>query len=153
MNAIKFSDIINRIRSEIITQVSEGHFEDEMSYSRFERYSRDLPLFKLNSKYRNKPEYFSVLHTPNESKNYEMLILKPREKRNKNTFFVIDDWNDVKFSNIARQIKEKITASAVDGLNTFKVFYPEQDACFLLYQSNSIPPKPSYSFHTFLRAL
>lgn len=128
MNAIKFSDIINRIRSEIITQVSEGHFEDEMSYSRFERYSRDLPLFKLNSKYRNKPEYFSVLHTPNENGNYETLTLKPREKQNWK-FFIVDDWKD------------------------FKIPDPEQDACYRLYKSRSNPTKPLFSHHTFLRAL
>lgn len=86
MGPIKFSDIINRIRFEIISQAKESHAVDEMPYSRFERYSRALPLFVSKSRARHNLEYFSVSRTPNESKNFETLILKPRERQNKKPF-------------------------------------------------------------------
>lgn len=129
MDPIKFSDIINRIRFEIISQAKESHAVDEMSYSRFERYSRALPLFASRSRTRHNLEYFSVLRTPNESKNFEMLMLKPRERRDKKSFFIVDDWEGFKPPDL------------------------EKDACYRLYKSRTNPAKQQFSYQTYLRAL
>ena len=129
MDPIKFSDIINRIRFEIISQAKESHAVDEMPYSRFERYSRALPLFVSKSRARHNLEYFSVSRTPNESKNFETAKLKPRQSRGKKPFFVVDDWKN------------------------FKIPDPEQDACYRLYKSRTNLAKPLFSYPAFLRAL
>lgn len=115
-------------RDFLVSIAKESHVVDEMAYDRLEKYAHTLIPFIIKSKYRNKPEYFSVLRTPNQSKNFETLILKPRQSRGKKPFFIVDDWKN------------------------FKIPDPEQDACYRLYKSRTNLAKPLFSYPTFLRA-
>lgn len=115
-------------RDFLVSIAKESHVVDEMMYHRLEKYVDLLPSIVNKSKYRNKSEYFSVLRTPNQSKNFETLILKPRERQNKKSFFIVDDWED------------------------FKIPDPELDACYRLYKSRTNLTKPLFSYPTFLRA-
>lgn len=116
-------------RDFLVSIAKESHVVDEMAYDRLEKYARLVPSIVIKSKYRNKPEYFSVLRTPNQSKNFETLILKPRQSRGKKPFFIVDDWKN------------------------FKIPDPKQDACCRLYKSRTNLAKPLFSYPAFLRAL